>query len=136
MIRPSGIVRAKASSEGVALPRAGSFQDAVLQEMLFREQNLKYSEVTLSTRMMEQMLLMLVELTTQPEHIARRKNEIHRDINLWLKTYEAELYQDRYLPEYQRAEREQRRAAAQQEEERKIRDAISAQKVASFHLVR
>lgn len=114
------------------LPRAGSFQDAVLQEMLFREQNLRYSEVTLFTRLLELVIWQLVELTTAPDKIAKRKALLHEDINVWLRLYEAELYQDRYTPEHQRAERERLRREAQAEAERKVREAQAIKKVASF----
>lgn len=132
MIRPSGVIRAKASAEGIALPRAGSFQDAVLQEMLFREQNLKYAEVSLTTRLFERMIFLLVEMSTDAEKVVRRKNAIHEDINLWLKLYEAELYQDRYMPEYQRAERERARLNSQRQAEEKVREAEALKRVAAF----
>lgn len=114
------------------LPRAGSFQDAVLQEMLFREQNLKYSEVTLFTRLIELLLGQLVELTTVPDKITQRKGLLHEDINVWLRLYEAELYQDRYMPAYQRAERERTRREALAEAERKMREQQALKKVERF----
>lgn len=126
------MIRAKASAEGIALPRAGSFQDAVLQEMLFREQNLKYAEVSLTTRLFERMIFLLVEMSTDAEKVVRRKNAIHEDINLWLKLYEAELYQDRYMPEYQRAERERARLNSQRQAEEKVREAEALKRVAAF----
>lgn len=132
MIRPSGVIRAKASADGVSLPRAGSFQDAVLQEMLFRDQNLKYAEVSLTTRLFERMIFLLVEMNTDAEQVVRRKKAIHEDINLWLKLYEAELYQDRYMPEYQRAERERTRLASLKQAEDKIREAEALKRVATF----
>ena len=116
----------------MALPRAGSFQDAVLQEMIFREQNLKYSEVTLFTRLIQLLLGQLVELTTVPDKIGQRKALLHDDINVWLRLYEAELYQDRYMPAYQRAERERIRQEAHAEAERKVREAQALKKVAGF----
>lgn len=100
--------------------------------MLFREQNHKYSEVTLFTRLLELLLGQLVELTTVPDKIATRKKLLHEDINVWLKLYEAELYQDRYLPEYQRAEREQARQAEQAEVERKMRESQALRRVERF----
>jgi hypothetical protein len=126
------VVRAKASADGVKLPKAGSFQDAVLQEMIFREQNLKYAEVSLTTRLFERMIFLLVEMGTDAEQIIRRKKAIHEDINLWLKLYEAELYQDRYMPEYQREERERLRIESQKQAEQKIREAEALKRVASF----
>lgn len=114
------------------LPRAGSFQDAVLQEMIFREQNLKYAEVSLTTRLFERLLFLVSEMVTDESQVVRRKQGIHEDVNLWLKLYEAELYQDRYMPEYQRAERERQRVTAQQEAEKKVRDAEALKRVAAF----
>lgn len=116
----------------MALPRAGSFQDAVLQEMMFREQNLKYAEVTLFTRLIELVLGRLVELTTKPEAINARQELFHEDINVWLRLYEAELYQDRYLPAYQRAERERIRQETLQAAEKKMREQVALKKVAAF----
>lgn len=114
------------------LPRAGSFQDAVLQEMIFREQNLKYAEMSLTTRLFERMIFLLIDSTTEGQDVVRRKQQVHDDINVWLKLYEAELYQDRYMPEYQREERERARVQEQKEAERKIREAAALQRVAAF----
>lgn len=126
------MVRAKASATGVKLPRAGSFQDAVLQEMIFREQNLKYAEMSLTTRLFERMIFLLIETTTDTQDVVRRKQQVHEDINVWLKLYEAELYQDRYMPEYQREERERLRIQEQQEAERKVRETAALKRVAAF----
>jgi hypothetical protein len=126
------VVRAKASATGVKLPRAGSFQDAVLQEMIFREQNLKYAEMSLTTRLFERMIFLLIETTTDTQDVVRRKQQVHEDINVWLKLYEAELYQDRYMPEYQREERERLRIQEQQEAERKVRETAALKRVAAF----
>ena len=114
------------------LPRAGSFQDAVLQEMIFRDQNLKYAEMSLTTRLFERMIFLLVEMSTDAEQVVRRKQAIHEDVNLWLKLYEAELYQDRYMPEYQRAERERLRVESQRIAEQKVREAEALKRVARF----
>lgn len=100
--------------------------------MIFREQNLKYAEVSLTTRLFERMIFLLVEMGTDAEQIIRRKKAIHEDINLWLKLYEAELYQDRYMPEYQREERERLRIESQKQAEQKIREAEALKRVASF----
>lgn len=100
--------------------------------MLFREQNLKYSEVTLFSRLIELLLGQLVELTTKPDSINQRKSLLHDDINVWLRLYEAELYQDRYVPAYQRAERERQRRAAQDEAVRKVREASALRRVQGF----
>lgn len=100
--------------------------------MLFREQNLKYAEVTLFTRLVELLLGQLVELTTKEDSITRRKHLLHEDINVWLRLYEAELYQDRYIPSYQREERERLRREEQLETVRKVREAEALKKVAAF----
>ena len=116
----------------MALPRAGSFQDAVLQEMVFREQNLKYAEVLLSARYQEQLVALMIEAVTDPESVGARKKRFFESSALWLKLFEAELYQDRYMPSYQRQERERVRTAMRKEAERKVRDAEALKRVASF----
>ena len=100
--------------------------------MLTREQNLKYAEVTLFTRLIQQGLELLVELATDADKIKQRKVLLRTDVNVLLKYFEAELYQDRYLPEYQRAEREERRSEAILAAEKKAREAIALKRVAAF----
>jgi len=100
--------------------------------MLFREQNLKNAEASLFTRMVELVLMQLVELTTSDTMIQKRKASMHEEINLWLRIYEAELYQDRYLPSYQRAERERLRHEQLAEMERKMREQQALKKVERF----
>lgn len=100
--------------------------------MIFREQNLKYAEMSLTTRLFERMIFLLIDSTTEGQDVVRRKQQVHDDINVWLKLYEAELYQDRYMPEYQREERERARVQEQKEAERKIREAAALQRVAAF----
>jgi hypothetical protein len=78
------------------------------------------------------MIFLLIETTTEAQDVVRRKQQVHEDINVWLKLYEAELYQDRYMPEYQREERERLRIQEQQEAERKVRETAALKRVAAF----
>ena len=100
--------------------------------MIFREQNLKYAEMSLNARLFERLLFLVSEMVTDPEQVVRRKQGIHQDVDLWLKLYEAELYQDRYMPEYQRAERERARVDALKQAEKKVRDSEALKRVAAF----
>jgi len=88
--------------------------------------------MSLTTRLFERMIFLLIETTTDTQDVVRRKQQVHEDINVWLKLYEAELYQDRYMPEYQREERERLRIQEQQEAERKVRETAALKRVAAF----
>lgn len=117
---------------GVPLPRAGTFNDAVLQAMLSREQNLRFTEVSLVVRMLGRVIAELYELTTKPEGIDVRRKALSEDIGRNLKIYESELYQDRYAADYVRQEREQTRAEQQAAHEEKVRQAQLIEKVKKF----
>jgi len=117
---------------GVALPRAGSFNDAVLQAMLSREQNLRFTEVSLLTRMLERVVGELYELTTKPDVIDVRRKALSDDVGRNLKVYESELYQDRYAASYVREERERTRAEQQAAFAAKEKQAELLEKVRKF----
>jgi len=137
LIRPSGIIRAKAVSHGVRLPPAGSFKEAVMRETLSREQNLQMSEVTLMVKLQQRQMVLLSELICMfgetPE--VKFRERIHK-IDAWiedlLKVYEAELYQDRYTPAYDRSRRQEQREAEKQALDRVDSEARAAEKVARF----
>lgn len=115
------------------LPRRGTFQDVLLQEVDFRERNLRLAEVTLFVCLLEDMLLLMIEgLNIDPKYIPEAKLKASKRIGKLISKYEAELYQDRYLPEYQRAEREISRRERQEAENKKARDEAVKARVASF----
>jgi len=126
------MIRARAMAAGVALPRAGSFNDAVLQAMLSREQNLRFTEVSLLTRMLERVVGELYELTTKPDVIDVRRKALSDDVGRNLKVYESELYQDRYAASYVREERERTRAEQQAAFAAKEKQAELLEKVRKF----
>lgn len=60
------------------------------------------------------------------------KSQMAAHIEKVMGRYEAELYQDRYLPEYQRAMREISRREKEAAEEKRRRDQAALDRVAEF----
>jgi hypothetical protein len=119
-------------ASGLRLPSAGSFQDAILQEMLFRDQNLRYAEVSLMVRLFEHVMFYLQELTTDAKNLPKRQTMLSERISGWLQAYEAELYQDRYAPAYQQRDREAKRRAVQEALDQQAREQRALEKVRAF----
>lgn len=80
-----------------------------------------------------QLIMLTVELLPiDGKRTIEIKNNIGKDIAAMMSAYEAELFQDRYLPEYQKHEREiSRREKAEAEAKRK-RDLEALSRVASL----
>jgi hypothetical protein len=127
------LARSRAASQGVPLPRRGTFQDVLLQEVDYRERNLRLAEVSIFVAMFEQLLMLTAELlTTSDEKIIKLKQGIAQDANRLLEKYEAELYQERYLPEYQRLMREISRREKAAEEEKRRKEQAAFERVAAL----
>ena len=71
-------------------------------------------------------------LPTSAETRQKVKLDTHDDILKMLSRYEAEIYQDRYLPEYQRTVREVSRREKEEAEAKRRRDMDALERVASF----
>lgn len=129
------MIRARALSAGVPLPPPGSFRDAVMQETLYRERNLRYSEVVVFAVLLERIGHMLLDLrgpAETEEAYRARHAPLHQTMDEMLKFYEAELFEDRYLPSYRQAEAEAERKKRQEALEAARRDRQTAARVASF----
>lgn len=80
--------------------------------MLYREQNLRFTEVTHFTRMLERLIDAVHQLFDEsPTTTTARRKALRDDVDANLKLYEAELYQDRYATSHAAQEREAQRAA-------------------------
>ena len=66
------------------------------------------------------------------KNAAEIKKSISKEINETLATYEAELYQDRYLPEYQKQAREISRRERAEQDAKRVRDLEALGRVAAL----
>lgn len=107
-----------------------------MQEVLFRERNLRHFEVALFTSLFERLNHALIDIAAGPaqskEAYAARHAPLRQDIDRLLKRYEAELFEDRYLLAYQRAEAEEERRLRLEALQKAEREAESLKRVASF----
>ena len=88
---------------GVALPRRGSLKAKLLQELDFRERNLREHEFTSLMFMLQSIYAAL----TLGDRLSMK--HIQQTLALMTKTiddYDSELFQERYLPEYERQQQE------------------------------
>jgi hypothetical protein len=117
----------------VPLPRRGTFQDVLLQEVDYRERNLRFAEVSIFAAMRQNMLLLTADmLHTDGKKIVEIKKKIFADTTKILDSYEAEIFQDRYLPEYQRHMRELSRREKAEAEAKRQRDLEALGRVAAL----
>lgn len=115
------------------LPRRGTFQDVLLQEVDYRERNLRFAEVSIFAAMMQNLLLLTADmLHTDGKKIVEIKKRIFSDTTKILDSYEAEIFQDRYLPEYQRHMRELSRREKAEAEAKRQRDLEALGRVAAL----
>lgn len=85
------------------------------------------------TSLFEHLLLLTVELTPgDQKRQAAVKAQISSHVQKIMDKYEAEIFQERYLPEYQRALREISRREKEAEEEKRRRDQAALDRVAEF----
>lgn len=93
--------------------------------------------MNVQVKLQELMLATVYDLMLQipgvdSKEVLRRKKAMFDEVDLTMKQYEAELYQDRYAPSYQREERERQRELEQKQAEYTAREAIARKKVAAF----
>jgi pantothenate kinase-related protein Tda10 len=104
-----------------------------MQEVDYRERNLRFAEVSLFASLIENLLMLTVELIpNEAPRVLSIKKDIRSRIDKSMSQYEAELYQDRYLPEYQGQMRELSRREKEAEEAKRKRDQEALDRVASF----
>lgn len=105
----------------------------LLQEVDYRERNLRFSEMSLFAKMLER-LLMLVAATLpgDKKSLEALQSSVAADVTKMMGSYEAELYQDRYLPEYQAHARELSRREKAAEEAKRRRDQEALARVAAL----
>jgi hypothetical protein len=107
-----------------------------MQEVLFRQRNLRHVEMTVVVSMFERLGHVLIDAVYGPApdpaaHKARHE-PLRADVDRLLKVYEAEVFEDRYLPAYQQAEAEEERRAKLDALERERREAEAQKRVAAF----
>ncbi len=82
---------------------------------------------------MESLLMVNIEmLPGDAKQLQAMKSQLSSQIQKLMSKYEAELYQDRYLPDYQKAMREISRREKEAEEEKRRRDQAALDRVAEF----
>jgi hypothetical protein len=105
----------------------------MLQEVDYRERNLRFAEISIFALIAEHLIMLSADqLPTAPENRVKIKRSLHDEIGKMLGKYEAELYQDRYLPEYQRTMREISRREKEEAEDKRRRDQAALDRVATF----
>lgn len=79
------------------------------------------------------LIMLTVEtLSVDSKQAIEIKKSINKDISELLAKYEAELYQDRYLPEYQKNAREISRRERAEADAKRERDLAALNRVASL----
>jgi hypothetical protein len=106
----------------------------LLQEVDYRERYLRLTEVTLLVSMLQEILnVQMHQLPFKDENASREyRQPVYRRIEKLLEAYEAELFQDRYLPEYQQYHREVSRREKEAEAERRRKAAELMEKVSAL----
>lgn len=129
MSTPSGIARAKAMAAGIPVPRRGSLQAKLLQELDFRERNLRSLEFHTLLFFLEEIFKVLTVMLpmTIEDRLAHQQEGLERMHKL-LSVYEPELYQERYLPEFEREQQE----ISRREKAERIRQKEAEQKRHEF----
>lgn len=127
-------MRARALAAGVPLPPSGSFRDAVMQEVLFRERNLRHAEISTVVELLSGIGHYVIDLlpVTDGAVLQRRHDKWMALVVDKLKDFESELYQERYLEKNIRAEAERERKKRLHDLDMKGRDERAMRKVALF----
>jgi hypothetical protein len=105
-----------------------------MQEVLFRERNLRHVEVSMVVSMIEQIGHYLIDALPAPDEASFKKRHAAFSDRVLdrLRLFEAELYEERYLPSYQQKEAEEARKKRIREIDTERRDAKAMKKVALF----
>lgn len=117
---------------GVPLPKAGSFQDAVLQEALFREQNLRFTEMSLIVSLVQRLINAIAVGPLKSEALSGCFENTATDSKELLRLYEIELYQDRYSVVEARKEKERKREADAEARQKILDQQRSMERVKNF----
>ena len=134
--RPSGAIRGRALAAGVPFPPAGSFQDAVLREVLFRERNRQYAVSATVISAIEALGHALLDGLGPPAKDEAQHRALHEpfakrfeDLRRLL---EEEVYEERYMPEFIREEERRERAKRDAALAREAAEKAAQARVASW----
>ncbi len=104
-----------------------------MQEVLFRDRNLRYAETLFHATQQQQILLLLLELIgLDPSELDARRKNLQAIFKESIRTYGAELYGDRYLPGAEAAEAERARVARLKALDDKRREELRIARVAKW----
>lgn len=117
-------------------PPAGSFQDAVLREVLFRERNRQYAVSATVISAIEALGHVLLDGLAPPAKDEAQYRALHEpfakrfaDLRRLL---EEEVYEERYMPEFIRAEERRERARRDAALAREAAEKAARARVADF----
>lgn len=114
-----------------------------MQEINFRDRNLKFAEVMLNAKLLSTIVDLLQslvietvrankEVTLNENHAKQAKKDVTEMTTSLMQAFEAELYQEAYLPDYQRTISETLRRKKQITTEQRDMELRALQKVAKF----
>jgi uncharacterized protein (UPF0147 family) len=108
----------------------------ILQELDFRERNLRYVEFSMMVTLAEKGLMILEDMASTYEKdskvVVERKNKLHEAVQELLALYGAELHQDNYVPAIQAAQKTRLRRKKEEQAERARRQASALARVEKF----
>lgn len=119
-------------------PPAGSFQDAVLREVLFRERNRQYAVSAAMVSSVEAIGHVLLDWLPpvppkdEAAYRARHAPLTERFAKI-LAFLEGEIFEERYMDGYVREEAKKARAAREAALERQAREAAARARIATWH---
>lgn len=104
-----------------------------MQEVLFRDRNLRYAEMLFTATQQQQIIMLLLELQgLSTETLRERKQRFQKVFEDSIRMYGAELYGDRYLPGAAQAEAERVRLEKLKQLDATRRDAERLKRVARW----
>lgn len=115
---------------GAPVPRRGSFKAKVLEELDQRERSLRSTEMFIICSFLDDIAELLVMTLPYKQELRDLIQSTRRtQARKLMRQYDPELYQDRYLPEYDRLQqensrREKEEALAKAEAEARDRDFV------------
>lgn len=107
-----------------------------MQEVLFRQRNLRHLEMATVIELVSNLGHIMLDAVYGPaqddEAYKRRHAPLYKATDRMLKEYEAEVFEERYLPSYRQAEAEEERRQRLEALERERRETLARQRVAKF----
>lgn len=118
-------------------PPTGSFQDAVLREVLFRERNRQYAVSAAVVAAIESIGHVLLDwLPPPPKDEAgyrARHAPLKERFERLLTLLEGEIFEERYMDSFVREEARKARAKREEELARKAREEAARARIATWH---